>query len=879
MTTEKPQKESNDTITSQRPSKPEENLGSSVKKGRKRPSPFRIKVGYVVALRVLPEGNSVDRVGTNDEISPILPDDSLIPVWTSPIKDRDEGLALVGRRVRCFLPKHIVEGSKRRVLEGEVVAIHDFMKHSDVKPWKVDLLIDKAILSEFPFLVRTDEDADLAKLPTERARRHARLEETLRGVNKCAVRVRLAQPGSADAKKALKWVIQKTVPRKLLQDIPSSSSTNGSKGVGDSGKATTEDSTLNGDEKATNGGARETADIQSRKKKRKIDQNAVKYLGDKDDTDDQQIANWRWMTSHFHDMVLLSEEKRQKMTLSQLLSLGFMGEVVKVESSPKGSSSLATVTVRRMILPEHAVSCSLPHYGPSDIFEDIDNVPQVLFRVPVEELVVLSREVLRLKGDTVVPPRDEHDDHGLSVPQLTCRWAYSYQRDVFISRDNMTSLGQTASDLLPTCHRCQRVFENGDALTECRREKCPPGEYGAKSLFCTECRQCLECLCPELFAENGSQSKASYTSVCDCVSCRSRYSNALSSSMPINFDKITATDSLGDIFQSAMQAVSSGKIQDFGLPESITSWTNTPAPSSKPVTRSKGSASKLSTAKAVVYKKKVEPKKAGNDKEKSRNIPVPNGGLPTLVEDDKVFRPTCARLLPYCEVQSLSKNSYQLPLEVKQERPRNLRQHQLELSSAVDVEVRTDRRAERAKQRRLLKGIAAFSNFDLDTLSNRESQLRFDRSGIHAWGVFADKDISSGDMIVEYRGEIIENAMAEKREKLYEAAKIGSDYMFRIDARFVCDATKVGNVARFINASCDPNCYTKIINVDGQKRIVIYAKKDIAAGEELCYDYKFPLEYDPAKRIPCHCGASNCRGFMNWDKKYVGISTGAAGTG
>lgn len=124
-------------------------------------------------------------------------------------------------------------------------------------------------------------------------------------------------------------------------------------------------------------------------------------------------------------------------------------------------------------------------------------------------------------------------------------------------------------------------------------------------------------------------------------------------------------------------------------------------------------------------------------------------------------------------------------------------------------------------------------------------------------------------MIVEYRGEIIENTMAEKREKLYEAAKIGSDYMFRIDANFVCDATKVGNVARFINASCDPNCYTKIINVDGQKRIVIYAKKDIPAGEELCYDYKFALEYDASERIPCRCGASNCRGFMNWDKKYV----------
>ena len=125
------------------------------------------------------------------------------------------------------------------------------------------------------------------------------------------------------------------------------------------------------------------------------------------------------------------------------------------------------------------------------------------------------------------------------------------------------------------------------------------------------------------------------------------------------------------------------------------------------------------------------------------------------------------------------------------------------------------------------------------------------------------------EMIVEYRGELIGNSMTEKREKEYEAAKIGSDFMFRIDAFNVCDATKQGNVARFINASCEPNCFTKIITLDGNKRIVIYAKRNIRAGEELCYDYKFPLEYDESKRIPCHCGAKECRGFMNWVSDLV----------
>jgi histone-lysine N-methyltransferase SETD1 len=147
---------------------------------------------------------------------------------------------------------------------------------------------------------------------------------------------------------------------------------------------------------------------------------------------------------------------------------------------------------------------------------------------------------------------------------------------------------------------------------------------------------------------------------------------------------------------------------------------------------------------------------------------------------------------------------------------------------------------------------------------DREERIRFDKSLIHGWGVFAEEAINAGDMIIEYRGELIGNAVADKRELEYERAKIGSDYMFRIDEFWVCDATKLGNVARFINASCCPNCYTKIITANETKRIVIFAKKNIQRGEELCYDYKFQMEHEKEKRIPCYCGSSECRGFMNW---------------
>lgn len=57
-----------------------------------------------------------------------------------------------------------------------------------------------------------------------------------------------------------------------------------------------------------------------------------------------------------------------------------------------------------------------------------------------------------------------------------------------------------------------------------------------------------------------------------------------------------------------------------------------------------------------------------------------------------------------------------------------------------------------------------------------------------------------------------------------------------------------------------PNCYAKVILVEGQKKIVIYSKREIKVGEEITYDYKFPIEDD---KIPCMCGAPQCRGSLN----------------
>ncbi|KAM3873090.1 histone-lysine N-methyltransferase 2B [Diretmus argenteus] len=135
------------------------------------------------------------------------------------------------------------------------------------------------------------------------------------------------------------------------------------------------------------------------------------------------------------------------------------------------------------------------------------------------------------------------------------------------------------------------------------------------------------------------------------------------------------------------------------------------------------------------------------------------------------------------------------------------------------------------------------------------------RSAIHGRGLFCKRNIESGEMVIEYAGIVIRSVLTDKREKYYDGKGIGC-YMFRIDDFDVVDATMHGNAARFINHSCEPNCYSRVINVEGQKHIVIFALRKIYRGEELTYDYKFPIE-DASNKLNCNCGARRCRRFLN----------------
>jgi hypothetical protein len=142
----------------------------------------------------------------------------------------------------------------------------------------------------------------------------------------------------------------------------------------------------------------------------------------------------------------------------------------------------------------------------------------------------------------------------------------------------------------------------------------------------------------------------------------------------------------------------------------------------------------------------------------------------------------------------------------------------------------------------------------------REPPFVIRRSGIHGRGAFATRRIRKGERIVEYVGERITWAEADRRYDV-EAMKTHHTFLFALSGRSVIDAAVGGNDSRYINHSCEPNC--EAIEVDG--RVFIEALKTIEVGDELHYDYAFARDatMDEEEALyPCHCGAPGCRGTL-----------------
>lgn len=82
----------------------------------------------------------------------------------------------------------------------------------------------------------------------------------------------------------------------------------------------------------------------------------------------------------------------------------------------------------------------------------------------------------------------------------------------------------------------------------------------------------------------------------------------------------------------------------------------------------------------------------------------------------------------------------------------------------------------------------------------------------------------------------------------------------QIENNEVIDPTFSGNVARFINHSCDPNCQTRKWTILNEVCVGIFTLKDIQENEELTFDYQFDFFSTPLTR--CHCGTAKCKGFL-----------------
>ena len=140
-------------------------------------------------------------------------------------------------------------------------------------------------------------------------------------------------------------------------------------------------------------------------------------------------------------------------------------------------------------------------------------------------------------------------------------------------------------------------------------------------------------------------------------------------------------------------------------------------------------------------------------------------------------------------------------------------------------------------------------------------RLQTRRAGVHGKGVFAVQALAEGEVPIEYTGAGISWQAAQDRHP-HDPLQPHHTFYFHVDEDRVIDAKFGGNSSRWINHSCDPNCFAD--EQDG--RIFITALRNIAAGEELNYDYGLIIEerYTPKLKAeyPCWCGAANCRGTL-----------------
>ncbi|KAH0285573.1 hypothetical protein KCU62_g7404, partial [Aureobasidium sp. EXF-3399] len=137
------------------------------------------------------------------------------------------------------------------------------------------------------------------------------------------------------------------------------------------------------------------------------------------------------------------------------------------------------------------------------------------------------------------------------------------------------------------------------------------------------------------------------------------------------------------------------------------------------------------------------------------------------------------------------------------------------------------------------------------------SVIKTDKKG---FGLRTNNHLKPNDFIFEYIGEVISEPAFRRRMHQYDQEGIKHFYFMSLAKSEFVDATKKGNLGRFCNHSCNPNCYVDKWVVGDRLRMGIFAERQIEAGEELTFNYN--VDRYGADPQPCYCGEPNCSGFI-----------------
>ncbi|GMP79538.1 hypothetical protein CsSME_00035035 [Camellia sinensis var. sinensis] len=145
------------------------------------------------------------------------------------------------------------------------------------------------------------------------------------------------------------------------------------------------------------------------------------------------------------------------------------------------------------------------------------------------------------------------------------------------------------------------------------------------------------------------------------------------------------------------------------------------------------------------------------------------------------------------------------------------------------------------------------------------AKLQCYRCGKKGYGLQSLEDISEGQFLIEYVGEVLDMLAYQTRQREYASKGHKHFYFMTLNGSEVIDACAKGNLGRFINHSCDPNCRTEKWMVNGEVCIGLFALRDIKKGEEVTFDYNYVRVFGAAAK-KCVCGSSQCRGYIGGDR-------------